>query len=70
MIARRAACFGGQMVPTDVYDLAQVRPGNRISGPALLEGNATTVVLPAGFDLAMESDRVLKMVQRTNGGGA
>jgi N-methylhydantoinase A/oxoprolinase/acetone carboxylase beta subunit len=70
VIARRAACFGGQMVPTDVYDLGQVRPGNRIAGPALLEGNATTVVLPASFELAMEADRVLRMVQRSNGGGA
>ncbi len=62
--ARRAACFGGQMIPTDVYDLSQIRPGNRISGPALLEGNATTVVLPPSFDLSMEADRVLRLVPR------
>jgi N-methylhydantoinase A/oxoprolinase/acetone carboxylase beta subunit len=49
------------MIPVDVYDLAQMRPGNRIDGPCLLEGNATTVVLPEGFGIEMEPDRVLRM---------
>jgi N-methylhydantoinase A len=46
--------FGGQWLPTRIYDRSQLQPGNRVEGPAVItEFDSTTVVLDgyaAGVD--------------------
>lgn len=38
----------GEFRETEVYQMEELRPGNRIVGPALIEAEHTTVVLPPG----------------------
>ncbi len=48
---RRLARLGdgrGDAVTVDVYDRAALRPGTRLSGPALVEEESSTLVIPAG----------------------
>ena len=52
--------FGGEWLPTKVYDRAKLVPGNRIDGPAIVtEFDSTTVVL-SGY--AAEVDRFLNLI--------
>jgi N-methylhydantoinase A len=44
---KRSACFAGRTVPTPTFARDELRAGNRLDGPALVEEHAsTTVVLP------------------------
>ncbi len=46
-LVNHRAVFGGQEHRTPVYDRAQLRPGNELSGPAVIvEMSATTVIEP------------------------
>ena len=56
-IDENSVYFGGEWLPTKIYDRAKLVPGNRIEGPAIVtEFDSTTVVL-AGH--AAEIDRYL-----------
>lgn len=43
--------------PTPVYDLDHLIPGNRIDGPALIEGSKTTYVIHPGWQYVMDGFR-------------
>ncbi len=45
----RQCFFGGMWVETSSYDADKLQAGNRIHGPALIEEQTTTVVIPARF---------------------
>lgn len=51
---RRPVFFDEGWTDTTLYDIRRLRPGNRVPGPAVIEGNDTTVVVPPG--LAIEAD--------------
>lgn len=40
--------YGRSWVETELWEMDSLRPGNRISGPAIVEHPATTLVIPAG----------------------
>jgi N-methylhydantoinase A len=51
--------FGGEWLPTKIFDRSQLQPGNRVEGPAVItEFDSTTVVL-SGY--AAEVDRYLNL---------
>ncbi len=54
MKGRRPVFFDEGWTDTTIYDIRRLRPGNRVSGPAVIEGNDTTVVVPPG--LAIQAD--------------
>ena len=41
-------------VATAVYELSKLQPGNLVPGPALIESEYTTVVLPPGKQFRMD----------------
>ncbi|MBI2963754.1 MAG: hydantoinase/oxoprolinase family protein, partial [Deltaproteobacteria bacterium] len=41
-------------VDTPVYDQAALRPGNRVTGPAVVEATYTTIVVEPGYDLEVD----------------
>ena len=52
--------FGGEWLPTKIYDRSGLLPGNRVDGPAVItEFDSTTVVL-SGY--AAEVDRYLNLI--------
>jgi N-methylhydantoinase A len=52
--------FGGEWLPTKIYDRSKLEPGNRVEGPAVItEFDSTTVVL-SGY--AAEVDRYLNLI--------
>lgn len=60
VIEEHEVYYEGEWVPTKIYDRGRLRPGNQISGPAIVtEFDSTTVVL-AGFHA--EVDRYLNIL--------
>jgi N-methylhydantoinase A len=51
----------GEWVPTALYEMDRLRPGNRIDGPAIVEAPSTTLVVPRGRTISMDEFRVLWM---------
>ncbi len=46
---RRRLYWGGGTVEAAVYRRAALRPGDRLAGPAVIEQDDTTTIVPAGF---------------------
>ena len=54
-LKRTRPCFyKGKYLDTPVYDSSRLKPGNLITGPAIVEEPTTTVVIPAGFDCTLD----------------
>ena len=67
-IEEHSVYFGGQWLPTTIYDRSKLVPGNRVEGPAIVtEFDSTTVVL-AGY--AAEVDRYLNLIINPTAGGS
>jgi acetone carboxylase beta subunit len=54
----RDAYWSGDWLETRIFDLHELRPGNEVAGPAVLEGAATTFVLPPGYETRLDRHRV------------
>jgi acetone carboxylase beta subunit len=54
----RESYWDGEWLETDILDLRSLQPGNELTGPAVLEGAATTFVLPPGYETYLDEHRV------------
>ena len=54
-VARRPVYFGGAFRSTPTFSRAELRAGNRIKGPALIEEHASTTVLMPGDALIVDA---------------
>jgi N-methylhydantoinase A len=67
VIDEHAVYFGGEWLPTRIYDRSKLVPGNRVEGPAIVtEFDSTTIVL-SGY--AAEVDRYLNLIINAAGSG-
>ena len=55
--ASRQAYFDGRWLDTAVYDYTRLGPGARVAGPAIVEAPLTTIVIPPGYQGAVDSYR-------------
>jgi N-methylhydantoinase A len=62
---KRTCIFNGKSFNTPVYDGEQIRAGNRIEGPAIIEERTTTVVVPPAFQCS--ADRFKSYVLKKRG---
>lgn len=54
----RETYWDGEWLESDIYDLHALNPGNELSGPAVLEGEATTYVVPPEYETWLDEHRV------------
>ena len=54
-IGREEVVFSGGTLLTDLFDRDALKPGNRVSGPALLLQLDTTIVVPPGWSGAVDT---------------
>ena len=52
--ARRDAFFDGRFRRTKIYDGPQLRAGQKVSGPAIVEERFTTIVVPPGWTVKLD----------------
>jgi N-methylhydantoinase A/oxoprolinase/acetone carboxylase beta subunit len=50
----RRATFDSDQPAAVIYDRAQLQPGQTVRGPALVEGDDTTIVVPPGFEIRLD----------------
>lgn len=48
-------------VDAQLYRMESLRPGNRITGPAIIESDATTFVVPDGFETWLDGHRLFHL---------
>lgn len=51
----------GRWVDAQLYQMEQLLPGNRIFGPAIIESDATTFVVPDGFETWLDEHRLFHL---------
>ncbi len=54
VLRKEQVFFGGEWMETPIYDRGALRPGNRISGPAIVAQDDTTTVLEPGYAGAVD----------------
>lgn len=52
-----------QWVDAQLYQMEALSPGNRITGPAIIESDATTFVVPGGFETWLDGHRLFHLRQ-------
>jgi len=50
-----------QWVDAQLYRMEALQPGNRITGPAVIESDATTFVVPGGFETWLDGHRLFHL---------
>jgi N-methylhydantoinase A len=65
-VETRRALFGGRAFQTRVYDRALLRPGEKITGPAIISEYSATTVMPPGWRSKVDAwgNLVLMQVSR------
>ena len=48
-------------VDAQLYHMESLRPGNRVKGPAIIESDATTFVVPDGFETWLDAHRLFHL---------
>ncbi len=51
----------GKWVDAQLYQMEMLHPGNRITGPAIIESDATTFVVPGGFATFLDGHRLFHL---------
>lgn len=51
----------GKWVDAQLYQMETLLPGNRITGPAIIESDATTFVVPGGFETWLDQHRLFHL---------
>ena len=54
----------GRMLPTAIVDRDALRPGARLSGPAVVVERETSTIVTSPFDVVMQHDGSLLLVRK------
>ena len=60
----RRCLFGKDWIDTPCYDGRRLLAGNVVAGPAIIEEEATTIVVPASFDCAVDASGSYLLTRR------
>ena len=48
----------------DLWQMREIRPGNRVLGPAVVEAPATTILVPPGYEAPLDENRIYHLQER------
>ncbi len=64
MKEQRDAFFKGDgFIPTNVYEFDKLNPWNKLRGPAVIEAEETTIVVPPGFSASLDGLKNVEIEQ-------
>jgi len=63
VIGERPFYYGRKWVTAKLYKMESLLPGNRITGPAVIESDATTYVIPTGFETWLDGHRLFHLIE-------
>jgi N-methylhydantoinase A/oxoprolinase/acetone carboxylase beta subunit len=67
LVGSRDAYFDGAFVPADVYRYEQLLPGNALTGPAIIDADQTTAVIPPGATARVDEHHNLRVGNLNSG---
>jgi len=59
LVGTREVFHKDRWLPFTVYEMAELKPGNVVHGPAIIRDPMTTVVIPPGYEMALDALRIL-----------
>lgn len=62
-LGRRSIYYRGDWREADLWSMEGLEPGNQIQGPAIIESDATTFVVPDGFGTYLDEHRLFHLRQ-------
>lgn len=60
---KRPFYYEKEWVEAAIYKMELLKPGNEIKGPAVIESDATTYVIPPGFETFLDVNRLFHLVE-------
>ena len=66
--SRQAYFKGDGFLETPLFDFEKLLPGNEVHGPAIIEADETTIVVPPGYNASLDGFKNIELVQ--TGGGS
>ena len=65
--SRQAYFKGDGFLETPLFDFAKLLPGNEVNGPAIIEADETTIVVPPGYNASLDGFKNIELVQTAGG---
>ena len=65
--SRQAYFKGDGFLETPLFDFAKLLPGNEVNGPAIIEADETTIVVPPGYNALLDGFKNIELVQTGDG---
>lgn len=62
-LGSRPFYYDREWVEAKLYQMEKLQPGNRITGPAVIESDATTYVVPTGFETWLDGHRLFHLIE-------
>jgi acetone carboxylase beta subunit len=63
VIGTRPFYYNREWVEASLYHMESLEPGNRVTGPAVIESDATTYVVPTGFETWLDGHRLFHLIE-------
>lgn len=63
VIGSRPFYYNREWVEASLYHMESLEPGNRVTGPAVIESDATTYVVPTGFETWLDGHRLFHLIE-------
>ncbi|WP_372741289.1 hydantoinase/oxoprolinase family protein [Neptunomonas sp.] len=60
---KRPFYYEKEWVEAAIYKMELLKPGNEVKGPAVIESDATTYVIPPGFETFLDVNRLFHLVE-------
>ena len=61
--SRQAYFKGDGFLETPLFDFDKLLPGNEVNGPAIIEADETTIVVPPGYNASLDGFKNIELVQ-------
>jgi N-methylhydantoinase A/oxoprolinase/acetone carboxylase beta subunit len=62
-LGTRPFYYEKEWVDAAIYHMEKLKPGNEIKGPAVIESDATTYVIPPGFQTFLDVNRLFHLIE-------
>ncbi|MDE0285331.1 MAG: hydantoinase/oxoprolinase family protein [Gammaproteobacteria bacterium] len=59
--SRQAYFKGAGFLETPLFDFAKLLPGNEVNGPAIIEADETTIVVPPGYNASLDGFKNIEL---------
>jgi len=60
----REIYWDGEWHDASILEMEHIQPGNTVTGPAVIEAPATTILVPPGFEAPLDNNRIYHLTKQ------